>query len=105
MFALLTFYIANMKSKVLYICLLIFSAGKISAQNDTISGKSPISFEAAYTGDIVSNFSGGIKKGTSYLGLANFKISIDTKAAHLWEGGQLFINAANTHGVILPPIW
>jgi len=87
-----------MKTKILYICLLILSAGRISAQNDTIEKKSPVTFEAAYIGDVVRNFSGGIKKGTSYLGLANFKISFDTKVAHLWNGGQLFINAANAHG-------
>ena len=71
---------------------------KSSAQNDTIGKKSPISFEAVYTGDMVRNFSGGIKKGNSYLGLANFRMSFDTKAAHLWNGGQFFINAANAHG-------
>lgn len=82
----------------LNICIIIILGGKISAQNDTVTKKSPISFEAAYTGDIVRNFSGGIKKGNSYLGLANLRVSFDTKAAHLWNGGRLFINAANAHG-------
>lgn len=88
-----------MKSKLfIFVYLLYLSAGKISAQNDTSENKSPLTFEAAYIGDLVRNFSGGIKKGTSYLGLANFKLIFDTKAARLWKGGQLFINAANAHG-------
>lgn len=41
---------------------------------------------------------GGIKTGTVYLGMANLKISFDTKGAKLWKGGQLFINGAVTHG-------
>lgn len=59
---------------------------------------SPFSFEASYIGDYFSNNSGGIKQGTRYLGMASLKISFDTKRAGLWEGGQFFINACNTHG-------
>jgi len=77
---------------------LFICTGNILAQNDVHINKSPVSFEASYIGDIVRNFSGGIKKGSSYLGLANFKISFDTKAANLWKGGELFINGANAHG-------
>jgi len=70
----------------------------ISGQNEVHFKKSPVTFEAAYVGDVVRNFSGGIKKGSSYLGLANLKIGFDTEEAHLWKGGQFFINAANAHG-------
>ncbi len=57
-----------------------------------------LSYEASYVGDFAANFSGGIKKGTNYLGTANIKLSFDTEAAGLWKGGTLFINGANTHG-------
>jgi porin len=82
----------------IFISSLSISVLRISAQDDPPEKTSPLSFEASYIGDVVRNFSGGIKKGSSYLGLANFKISFDTKAARLWKGGQLFINAANAHG-------
>lgn len=84
---------------LLYIstCFAFIFSLNISAQ-DQPEKKSPLTFEATYTGDVVRNFSGGIKKGSSYLGLANFKLSFDTEIAHLWKGGQLFINAANAHG-------
>ncbi len=60
--------------------------------------KSPILFEAAYVGDGVSNFSGGIKTGTAYLGLINMAASINTEASGLWKGGEFFLNIQNTHG-------
>ena len=71
--------------------ILLFT-GVLSAQNNALIP------EASYAGDVVRNFSGGIKRGTSYLGLANFKLSFITENAGLWKGGTFFINAANTHG-------
>jgi porin len=79
-------------------CLFYIYIPKILAQNDVPVNASPISFGASYIGDAVKNFSGGIKKGSSYLGLANLKVSFDTEKAHLWRGGQIYINAANAHG-------
>lgn len=69
-------------------------------QPDTsgIDSKKPFSFSASYIGDLVTNYNGGINKGTDYLGLANLKMSFDTQKAKLWKNGCLFINAANTHG-------
>jgi porin len=88
-----------MKTKYsLLLCIFFLLAGKISAQNEVPENKTPVTFEASYIGDFVTNFSGGIKRGSSYLGLANFRISFDTKTSHLWKGGQFFINAANAHG-------
>lgn len=60
--------------------------------------KSPFGFEASYIGDVVNNFSGGIKKGGSYLGMANIKLSFETEKARWWKGGKFFIHGANTHG-------
>jgi len=68
------------------------------AQGSAGEKKSSFSFSASYTGDIVSNFLGGIKKGTSYLGLANVDGRFDTGAAGLWKGGEAFANIGNTHG-------
>ncbi len=81
---------------MLWVLLLI--AVRINGQEESQVKVSPVSIGASYTGDVVRNFSGGIKKGTSYLGLVNLRVSLDTKGARMWEGGQLFINAANAHG-------
>ena len=74
--------------------------GGVYAQNNNeeVVVNSPFSYEASYTGDLVSNFKGGIKTGTAYLGLANLKAGFDTEKARWWKGGQLFVNVGNTHG-------
>lgn len=88
-----------MKSKIYVLLGFCFLCTEyILAQSSALINESPITFNGSYIGDVVRNFSGGIKKGTSYLGLANFRVSFDTKKLHLWNGGQIFINAANTHG-------
>jgi len=69
-----------------------------SAQETTSTPNIPLTFEAYYIGDIVNNLSGGIKTGSCYLGMANFRLNFDFQKAGLWNGGQLYINAANTHG-------
>lgn len=66
------------------LCCFVFTVN-ILAQKDTLKCKAPFTFEASYIGDAVRNFSGGIKKGSRYLGLANLKVSYDTKAARLWK--------------------
>jgi len=67
-------------------------------QVDSMKTESAFRFEASYVGDIVSNLSGGIKKGTTYLGLANIKSGFNTETANWWKGGEAFINIGNTHG-------
>jgi len=62
------------------------------------SKETPFKFNVSYTGDVVSNFSGGIKRGTTYLGLANIKAGFNTETAAWWKGGRLFVNIGNTHG-------
>lgn len=54
--------------------------------------------EISYTGEIVNNAHGGVKTGTSYQGLANFKFHYETASNGLWQGGKVFLNIANTHG-------
>ena len=88
-----------MKSRVLIIIICICFVPRILlSQTERQISKSPFNFEATYIGDFVTNFSGGIKKGSRYLGLVNFKISLDTRALGLWKGGEFFVNAANAHG-------
>jgi len=77
---------------------LSMNARNTFSQEMENSKVSPFKFNASYVGDVVSNFSGGIKKGTTYLGLANLKAGFDTETASWWKGGRLFINIGNTHG-------
>ncbi len=76
---------------------IMISSG-LRTQNKSELDKSAFDFHVSYSGDMVSNFSGGIKQGTTYLGLANIKLGFDTEQAKLWKGGNFYINAANTHG-------
>lgn len=76
----------------------LFSAMAISAQTDSIKTESPFSYEASFTGDGISNFRGGIKKGTGFLGLTNIQLTFDTEKAKLWRGGSFHINFSNTFG-------
>ncbi len=55
-------------------------------------------FGLSYTGDLLYNFSGGLKQGGDYLGLAELDLSLNTEAAKLWKGGTFFLKASNTHG-------
>jgi len=84
--------------KITFLFLVITSLQNAIAQTDTIHKKSPLTIEVTYIGDAVNNFSGGIKKGSVYLGMANIRILLNTNNAGLWKNGELFINGANTHG-------
>jgi len=49
------------------IIIIIITKNPLKGQETTFPA---ISFGASYTGDMVSNFKGGIKTGTTYLGMA-----------------------------------
>lgn len=78
--------------------VLIFFFNPVESQEIVNTVKSPFSFNAFYTGESVTNFTGGLKKGTAFLGMANLKLLFETEKAGLWKNGSIFINAANTHG-------
>jgi porin len=80
-------------STVLLFFITSGSYSRIAAQTE-----SSLSFNASYIGDWVTNLHGGIKTGSTYLGLANLKLGFDTEKARWWKGGSFFINAGNTHG-------
>jgi len=57
-----------------------------------------LSIGAAYVSDWGRNFTGGIKSGNFYMGLIDFGLSLNSEKAGLWKGGELYIQAENTHG-------
>jgi porin len=83
-----------------FLILFVIITQTLSTVQGQVSNKeeSPFQFSASYIGDLVSNFSGGIKRGTAYLGLANLKAGFDTEKASWWKDGELFVNLGNTHG-------
>lgn len=57
-----------------------------------------ISATFSHTGDFASNLSGGLRKGATYLGLANVILQYNIEKAGLWRNGQLFLNVAWSYG-------
>lgn len=76
----------------------LFLTMQLRAQDDTLTHSHPIIYSASYTGDFVNNLFGGIKRGSAYLGMANLSVGFDTEKAKMWNGGELYVNLANTHG-------
>ncbi len=70
----------------------------IQAENDNGDAEKSFSVGAIYLGDGVWNQSGGIKKGTAYLGLLGITANFDTEKAGLWKGGAVSAKLVNTHG-------
>lgn len=58
-----------------------------------------IEFSTIVTGDVVNNFGGGIKRGSSFIGKEELMLSVNTEKTKLWKDGCFFVHALNTHGV------
>lgn len=83
--------------KLLLLASLVILTFSLKAQ-DIIEEEKAFEFGASYTGDFLSNFSGGIKRGTAYLGLAGINLSLNTGSVRMWKGGTFHLNISNTHG-------
>ncbi len=57
-----------------------------------------IDLELSYTGEGVSNISGGIKQGYLYHGAGDLTLGLDTERAHWWSGGYCFLEVLLNHG-------
>ena len=90
-----------MQKKLYILILILFITGhtdEVFSNNKVAESDSPYFCGISYTGDFVRNFRGGIKKGTTYLGLAYINAGFDTEKANFWKGGELLVNLGNTHG-------
>lgn len=82
-----------------FVCNLFSQENKLFPDSSDDIKKTLFStLSANYTGDFVSNFGGGIKTGTVYLGMASFEIGSLTKQLGLWQQGEFFLKAVTTHG-------
>ena len=57
-----------------------------------------IALDMSYMGEGVSNVSGGLKKGSAYLGTADISVMIDTEQAGWWQDGTWFVETLVNHG-------
>lgn len=63
-----------------------------------VEKESPFEFETSVTGDLASNFSGGVEQGYAYLGNVDITGTFSTTNAGLWKGGTAFVYFLNNHG-------
>ncbi len=84
--------------KYSFCCLFLIASISIKAQDSLIDSKEALQFEASYTGDLVRNFAGGIRKGNVFMGLINISFTLNTKACGLWKNGSFYTQLQNTHG-------
>ena len=85
--------------KTIYIFILFsLMALTITAQQDSTKKTSALTYEASYVGDVVNNLSGGIQKGSNYMGMVHVGLGFDTEKAKWWKGGEFYTNFMNTHG-------
>ena len=78
--------------------LLFLKTGYGFSQSSDDERQSAWQLNAAYKGDFVSNFRGGIATGSTYLGLADLYLHFNTEMAGLWKGGNFLVRGANSHG-------
>jgi porin len=64
----------------------------------SLSEDKGVTFTGEYTGEILSNLSGGIKEGTIYEGLLKLTLQLDLKKIVGWEGASIFASALYPHG-------
>ena len=57
-----------------------------------------ISFDAIYTGEIVSNLQGGIRHGSSYLDVVDLMLALDFDPLAPWQGTSFYVDIFGTHG-------
>lgn len=80
------------------VVLLFVTTSQLYGQSTEKEKSQAWQLSAAYKGDLVSNLTGGIKTGTTYLGLADLFLNFDTEKAGLWKGGEFLVHGANSHG-------
>lgn len=78
------------------------------AGQDTLTGtwgglrerfaKRGITFSGEYTGEVLGNTTGGLRRGAEYTGFFEFAVELDTKELINWPGAKLHIGAIYPHG-------
>lgn len=87
----------NMKFPRLTILLLAICTPAYST-GVPVKQESPVQAGASWIGDMAMSVSGGLKRGTAYLGMASVNATLSTEKAGLWRNGSVAVRAAHTHG-------
>jgi porin len=53
---------------------------------------------ASYVGEVLGVLDGGLRRGSSYEGMACLSLTLDLERALGWRGGSVYLTGANTHG-------
>ncbi len=57
-----------------------------------------LTFLLVYTGDMAFNTTGGVKRGSAYLGNMDMSVSVDTEKLGLWKGGTFNVYGVSNFG-------
>ena len=89
--------ISNYSRQLLFVAIIVASMQSLNAQ-DTTKFAHAFEFGVDVIGDFVINFDGGIKKGSTYIGIESLALSFDTGKGKLWKNGSFFVHGLVTHG-------
>ncbi|MGE5317129.1 MAG: carbohydrate porin [Chloroflexota bacterium] len=78
-------------------CLFLFIPGHLSSQNSDKEGSHFYNIEIKYVGDFARNFSGGISKENSYMGLAALRFSSEFRDKGILKNTSFSFLGVNTH--------
>lgn len=80
----------------LHLTLMLFFIG--ISQYINAQQKEVFTFETGYVGEFFNGLSGGMRTGSCYEGMLDLGITFNTENAHMWSGGEFYIQLENTHG-------
>ncbi len=80
--------------------MMIATFIQLHAEGDGVKTTSALHLGAGWTGDMAHSLTGGLKRGSAYLGMATFNAGLDTETAGLWKGGFFGVTAVRTLGAM-----
>ena len=73
-------------------------SGDWGGARDSLETKG-LQFELNYTAEYLANLRGGVKRGSTYNGMAHVSLDIDLeKSTGAWKGGSLYVSGLSLHG-------
>ncbi len=67
-------------------------------QHSAFAAAEAVTVEASFIGEYVENTSGGVLQDSLMHDTADLAITLDTEAAHMWDGGTFFMELLYNHG-------
>lgn len=78
-------------------CAISASGPALADDSDPSSAASWLKPSLVYDGAIVSNFSGGVRRGSAFVGNLHLQLTA-TGSSGLWQGTTAFLDVLNVHG-------